>query len=358
LRIAVDANCLAWGWSGIPKHVDRIVRELARRPDVELDLLANSDRSFAEIEGTREAYARRRGGWVWRNTFVTPWLKRNGPDVFWAPETALPWFVPVPAVVTVHDLAPLLLPGIKPRRHHRAFDRLLRRSVRAATRVIAVSETTAADARRLWGLPEEKLRVVPNGVDERFAPGDEAAARAAVATRFGLDEPYVLAVGVVEPRKGLDVLVEAARAQAWRLVLVGDAGFRGERILADAKAAGARHLGRVEDDELVELYRGAIALAAPARYEGFGLTPLEAMACGTPAVIAAGSGGLEEVSGKATVVVADRTPTAWREGIREAQTRRGELREPGLRLASRYRWPHVAAATLEVLREAAADPRA
>ena len=94
-------------------------------------------------------------------------------------------------------------------------------------------------------------------------------------------------------------------------------------------------------------------LAAPAIYEGFGIAPVEAMACGTPSVIAAGSGGLEEISGAAAVVVPERTPEAWRHGIREGGLRREELAARGRELAARYSWPVVAARTRDVLLELA-----
>jgi glycosyltransferase involved in cell wall biosynthesis len=123
---------------------------------------------------------------------------------------------------------------------------------------------------------------------------------------------------------------------------------------AAARASGACHLlGPVSEEELLDLMRAAGAFAAPALYEGFGIAPLEAMACGTPAVIAAGSGGLEEISGAAAIVVPERTPEAWRGALETALARPPELVERGLRHAARFRWPVVAAQVREVLAEAA-----
>ena len=153
-RIVVDANCLAWDWGGIPKYVDRIVRELARDETLDIELLANASGPFCEIEGVRQRWRRIRGGAAWRNGFVLPVLARARPDVFWAPQGLTPVHVPVPSVVTLHDLAPLLFPGTKPWRETLAYRTNMRRSARRADRVLAVSETTAADARRLWGLRE------------------------------------------------------------------------------------------------------------------------------------------------------------------------------------------------------------
>lgn len=359
LHVAVDANCLAWGWGGIPKYVDRIVRELVRGDAVRITLLANTTRDFAEIEGVRQAYRRVKGGTAWRNAWLLPWLLRERPDVFWAPETAMPAYAGVPTVVTAHDLAPVLFPGTKPRRLTLAYRLWLPRSVRRATRVIAISEATAADVERLWHVRPERIDVVPNGVDREFAPGDRSEARDAVRSRWGVGAPFVLHVGTIEPRKGLGVLVEAMRSaraagRTLRLVFAGAVGYRGGEIVAAASSAGdAVFLGSVSDAELVHLYRAADVLVVPSLYEGFGIPPLEAMACGTPAVVAGDSGGLEETSGPAALVVRARDGHAWLAAIEEATARRDELAEPGIRHAGTFTWPVAASRTLEVLRRAA-----
>ena len=358
LSVAVDANALAWGWGGIPKVTQRIAAELAALDGVGVTLLANTSAPFPSVDGASQAFARRKGGALWRQSFVRPWLRRHRPDVFWAPETVVPRSCPVPSVVTVHDLAPLLLPGVKPRRHELLFRTGVRRSVLAADRVVAVSQTTARDVARLWPVREESIRVVPLGVDDAFRPGDRAAAAARVREEFGLEQPFVLYVGALEKRKGLPVLIEAAAAAArtgepWRLVLAGTAGHGGGELERTARAAGCALLGPVDEAQLVSLYRAAEALAAPSLYEGFGLTPLEAMACGAPAVVAAGAGALEETAGPAAVVVGERTATAWLDGIRRAIDDRAALAERGLAHAARFRWPEVGARMLDVLREAA-----
>jgi glycosyltransferase involved in cell wall biosynthesis len=358
LRIAIDANVLEGPWGGIPKYLTRIAAELIDGGD-EIDLLANTRRMVRPLPGGHEVGIRVKGTPIWRNGFVPLWLARSRADVLWAPESVLPRWSPVPAVATIHDLASLRFPEIKPERHVRLFETTVARSVRGATRTIAVSQATANDVERFYGVGAERVRVVPNGVDDRFGPGDRGAARAAVHARWGIEAPFVLHVGSNEPRKGIDVLVEAAAlakqsGAGWRVVLAGSSGFEGERIEAAARAGGACDLlGPVGDDELLDLLRAAGAFAAPALYEGFGIAPLEAMACGTPAVIAAGSGGLEEVSGPAAIVVAERSAEAWRAALEQALARSPELIERGLAHAARFRWPAVAAQTRAVLAEAA-----
>ncbi|HEX3172596.1 MAG TPA: glycosyltransferase family 1 protein [Solirubrobacterales bacterium] len=359
MRIAIDANVLEAPWGGIPKYLDRIGRELVEAGD-DVRLLANTRHLERPIPGATEVGVRIKGTPIWREAFLPLWLARAGADVLWAPESVLPRRSPVPTVATVHDLASLRLESVKPARHEQRFRTSVARSVRRATRTIAVSRATAADVEEHYGVDDSRLRIVPNGVDDAFTPGDRGAARAAVRERWGVGSPFVLHVGSLEPRKGLDVLIEAAALAAaegagWRLVLAGSAGFEGERIEAAAGASGACELlGRVDEAELLELMRAAGAFAAPALYEGFGIAPLEAMACGTPVAIAAASGGLEEVSGPASIVVGERSPAAWRVALEEALARPSELIERGLRHAARFRWPQVAAETRAVLAEAAA----
>jgi glycosyltransferase involved in cell wall biosynthesis len=355
VRIAVDANVLEARWGGIPKHVARIAAELAADGD-RVDLLVNLRRWESPVPGARAVALRMKGRPLWRDVVVPLWARRRRPDVLWGPEGVLPRRIATPTVATVHDVAPLLFDDSKPADAARAFRGAIPRSVRAATLVACVSETTARDVERLWGVPRDRIRIVGNGVDERFTPGDAATARSRVRAAFGLEGPFVLHVGSLEPRKGLDVLIEAAMGADWRLVLAGSAGYRADRIELAAAAAGGALLGEVEDEALLDLYRAAEVVAAPALYEGFGIVPLEAMACGTPVAVAAPAGGLEDTVGNAAVLVRERRAEAWRAGIAEAAARREELVARGLERASAYRWSAVAAAMRAVLAEAAARP--
>jgi glycosyltransferase involved in cell wall biosynthesis len=361
MRIAVDANVLEANWGGIPKYLDRIARELIERGD-EIFLLANTRRLDRPVPGAHEVGVRVKGTSIWREAFVPLWLARHRIDVLWAPESVLPRWSPVPSVITIHDLAALRFAGVKPRDQEDHFRTTVARSAGRATRLIAVSRATVEDVVEYYGVSEEKVRVVPNGVDEIFSPGDRDAALGAVRRHWGIERPFVLHVGAIEPRKGLDVLIEtaalaAAESAGWDVVLAGAPGFEGERIERAARESGAKLLGAVNEEELVDLLRAAGALAAPAIYEGFGIAPLEAMACGTPAAIAADSGGLEEVSGAAALVVSERDPAAWRQALEQALQRPPELIERGIRHAAQYSWPSVAEQTRDVLAEAAATQR-
>jgi glycosyltransferase involved in cell wall biosynthesis len=345
MHVAVDANALAWGWSGVPKYIDRLVRELASQ-GLALTLLANTeDADLIDIPGVRTVVARRRGGARWRDGFVTPWLSATRPDVYWAPEGALPHRCAVPSVITIHDLTPISAPETKDWRARLSFRAVVRSAV-AADRVIAVSEWTAREVERLIGVDPSRIRVIPNGVDAAFIPGDRSAAGRSVERRWGITPPIVLAVGTLERRKGLDVVVDATGAVAggtdgWNLVI---AGSEADRVIAAKVDATPRchRIGPVSDQELVDLYHAADVLVAPALTEGFGITPLEAMASGTPAVVSSDSGALEIISGEAAVVVGERSPAAWIAAIQEARASRSQLVERGVACAARYRWDRAA----------------
>jgi glycosyltransferase involved in cell wall biosynthesis len=339
LHVAVDANVLEADWGGIPKHVHRIVEQLVARGD-RVDLLVNRRRWQSPIPGAEAVPLRLRGRGLWRDLAVPLWAARHKPDVLWAPETILPRRIATPTVVTVHDLAPLLFPDSKPPQVERAFRTSVPRSVRSATRVICVSETTARDVATHWGVDD--TTVIGNGVDEVFAPGQSDA--------HGVEGPFVLHVGSLEPRKGLDVLIAAAAADpGWHLVLAGKPGYEGERIAAEARAAGAILMPDLSDEQLAGLYRAAEVVAVPSLYEGFGIVPLEAMASGTPAVVARDAGALAEVAGDAAISVGERTAEAWASAISAARDHRQELVAKGLERARGHRWPQVAEAVRAVL---------
>jgi glycosyltransferase involved in cell wall biosynthesis len=210
--------------------------------------------------------------------------------------------------------------------------------VRAAERVIAISEFTRRELVELVGVREERLRLVPMSPGPDFSPDGPAASG-----------DYVLAVGTLEPRKNLARLVEAARHAKIELRVVGARGWGGVAAGGD----GVRWLGEVPDEELGALYRGALCLAYPSLYEGFGMPILEAMCSGTPVVTSAG-GATEEIAGGAAVLVDPLDPVSIADGIAEAERRRAELIAAGLDRARRFGWPDTAARTLEVYREAAA----
>jgi glycosyltransferase involved in cell wall biosynthesis len=240
------------------------------------------------------------------------------------------------SVVTVHDLAVLRHPEAFGRWTQSYVPRVVPSVLRAARRVIAVSDFTASEVERLLRVPRDRIRVVPNAVDAVF---DVEGPRA--------DGDYVLAVGTLEPRKNLGRTIEAARLIGAEVRVVGASGWGG----VAARGENVTWLGRLDDAELARQYRGARCLAYPSLYEGFGLPILEAMACGTPVVTSRG-GATEEIAGDAAVLVDPLDTGDIADGLERAAARRDELCPLGFERARAFSWSAAALRTREVYEEA------
>ena len=264
-----------------------------------------------------------------------------------------------PAVVTVHDISYVRAPELFSRRDRLLF-RFVRGSLRRAARVIAVSEFTRADVIDHYGLDPGKVVAIPNGVGTSFRPVADAQAR--VRERFGINRPYMLCVGALQPRKNVPLAIEAyarliGRGTDCELVIAG--GDKGGRIeVLDAvlrsRLTGRVHLvGHVEDAAMPALYSGARALVFPSLYEGFGLPALEAMASGTP-VIASNTTGLAEAVGEAGITIDPRSPEALADAMRSLladDALRDRLVVAGLARATEFTWARTAAGTAGVYRD-------
>ncbi|MHB9091344.1 MAG: glycosyltransferase family 4 protein [Chloroflexota bacterium] len=238
-------------------------------------------------------------------------------------------------------------------------------SLRRARLVLADSENTRNDLVCLLDARPDAVQVLYSGVEKRFAPLDDAAALRAVRDRLDLTRPFILFVGTIERRKNLTRLIRAyGRVRARRrdlpqLVIAGRRGWLYEDVFQAVAELGldedVRFLGHVNDADLPALYNLAELFVYPSLYEGFGLPPLEAMACGTP-VVSSNTSSLPEVLGDAAIGVAPTDTDGLAiaiEGLLDDATLRAELRERGLAQAARFTWEAAATQLLEVYRRAA-----
>jgi glycosyltransferase involved in cell wall biosynthesis len=293
-------------------------------------------------------------------------LGGKGIDVYHSTQLSLPARRDFPAVVTIHDLAPLIWPGhylrVPYSRVGHAWQYAL---ARRADAVIAVSEATKRDVVERLRVPERRVTVIAEAVDSEFTPPSAADGRALVRARFSVPDRYVLYVGQFDPRKNVRGLLRAFAAVAdrdsdLRLVIVGDLGKLSSHLrdaLDSERAPRDRVIvtGFVDDATLAALYAGAECLLHAAFLEGFGLTPLESLAAGTPVVGYAG-GAVAEVVGDAGLLV----PSGDEGALGMALGRYlddGALRE-GLRARARSRagafsWDRAADETLAVYRSVA-----
>jgi glycosyltransferase involved in cell wall biosynthesis len=326
MRVGLDVSALEQTAAGTARYIEA----LDGIERVELVRLAHRGRSRLDTV-YRDA--------VWYPLVLPRLARRERLDVLHCPTFRGPLAPPAcPLVVTVHDLAVLRHPETF-NQWTRQYSRLcVSRVVRAARLVIAVSEHAKQELVELLGTPEEKIRVVPNGVSMLFTPDGPAE-----------NGDYVLAVGTLEPRKNLARLAEATQQLGVELRVAGEPGWGDVRLDGDL----IRRLGRVSDDELARLYRGARCLAYPSLEEGFGIPIVEAMASGTPVVTSRG-GATEEIAGGAAVLVDPLDPASIAAGIEEAAARRDELTRLGLERAKSFDWVETARRTAVVYREAAA----
>ncbi len=325
MRVAVDVTPLEQTRAGTARYLEALLPRVAREVDLQ------------RVRG----FARGKPGTLWLDLAWYPHLierEARGADVLHCTTYRGPVRARLPLVVTVHDLAVFRRPEAFPAWTRAYSRRVVPRVLRAADVVLAVSEFTASELEAVLGISRDKVRVVPNAVDAVFASGGAEA-----------DGEYVLAVGTLEPRKNLARVIDAAARAGHRLHVVGARGWGG----VEAAGSHVTWLGEVTDEELARQYRGALCLAYPSLYEGFGIPVLEAMSCGTPVVTSAG-GATEEVAGGAAVLVDPADTGAIAAAIDEAIGRRDDLRRAGLERAADFSWDTSARLTVEAYREAAA----
>jgi alpha-1,3-rhamnosyl/mannosyltransferase len=336
MRVGYDVAPLVLDNAGTARYVRGVLGALRAREDVDVHELTwgGSGRLTAAVRDV---------AWY---PFGLP-LSARRLDVLHCTTFRAPLRSSVPVIATVHDLAVVRHPELFTTWTRTYARTLLLPVLRAARRVLAVSERTKRDVVELARVPPERVDVAYNAADTAVFTPEGAAA----------DGDYVLAVGTLEPRKNLERLIAAwgrlppALQDSHTLALVGPRGWDDAPILSAARAAGAQLLGGVTDDELRALYAGAAAFVYPSLYEGFGLPVLEAMAAGAP-VITSNVSSLPEVAGDAALLVDPRDEAAIAEAIERVvtdPTLADDLRARGRPRAAAFSWARTARETLAVL---------
>lgn len=368
MNVLLDARTVGLRFSGVGFYVLELVRALARLSDDHVYHLLVHGESAIEGAGldarfrvhhtpfSQESHPL---GDLWEEWALPRLAHRLGADVIHGPAFLIPLRpTRIPKVVTIHDLVAFSHPETIPWKYASYMRWLIRSAIRTARRVITVSESVKQDIVQLLGTDPECIVPIHHGVSERFHP--EPADRVeAVRRRHGIERPYLLFVGNLEPRKNLPTLVKAfrmVRAQApgpLDLVVAGQVAWKSGPLLealgTDDLREFIRLLGYVSSDDLPALYSGARAFVFPTLWEGFGLPVLEAMACGVP-VVASRVASIQEIAGDAAILVDPSEPASIAAGIRESldPVSREAWIARGLACVERYPWRATAMRTLEV----------
>lgn len=362
MRVAMDASMLALPPSGTATYVRALSAALrANFPDLDVEPLepAWDDDAIAGPIG-RVTGNRRLRRFLWDAFGSGRAARRVTPDLLHVPRFAAPVWAPCPLVVTIHDVIPLVMPAYRGSRAMRAHLALMTRTALRARVILTPSRAAAADIERELGIQAERIRVTPEAADPSFRPGVDPEEINGVRQRYGIGERYVFNVGGLDVRKNLAVLIEAF-AEIVResddpvdLVIAGAAHSENPLVFPPLEPVvrrlgltnRVRLVGRVSEAEKLALYRGAALYVTPSLYEGFGLTALEAMACGIPTV-AARRTSLPEVVGDGGLLV-EPTVEALADAMRSVlgdPALAQDLAGRGVARAARFSWDETARLT-------------
>ncbi len=378
LRIVIDARHVRD--FGIGTYIRNLVRALAKIDQENRYFLAafTADVSyFNNLPPNFSTSVYDRPDTQERDNLSFPLFLRNfSADLFHIPLDRVPLWMPRPYVVTVHDMSRLFYNRRGGIRNQLSLYRA-RRGLQRAEVVIAVSQATQRDVRNFFGIPSSRIRQIYNAPDPRFlvppsAPGEahNGETRQRILDRYQIHYPFVLYAGSIRPQKNVPRLVEAfavlrgelenhPQYKNLRLIIIGDEISQNPAVrlavIRSRVEQTVRFLGFVPIETLRTFYQSASLFAFPSLYEGFGLPPLEAMACGTP-VVASNVSSLPEVVGEAAVGVNPDNVFDIARGLREAlldEDLRARLIARGFNQVKRFSWEQTAAEVLSIYKEAA-----
>lgn len=372
MRIALNGMLLQGQFSGVEVSIYNLLRAItAAAPDDQFLITVPS--GFSDSFLTRPNvichYAPtwthlRAGRIIWEQAALPGLMLGQGIDLLHAPGYTMPLRWRGPTVLTLYDILPLRHPQwckVSNVWHYRL---MLPRSVQAATRIIVPSQTVKAELVEVLKTDPGKITVIPLGADHIGEPVTDEDRLKTVRDRYGLPADYLICVGNIEPKKNIEgtvrIFEEVAGRLPHHLVIVGRRGWKCKPALAHIRTSPVsqriHRLGYVPAEDLLALYTGAAACLHFSWYEGFGLPPLEAMRCGTPAVVS-DRGAIPEVVGDAALIADPDSPQAVAAIIHlltDSELGR-EMAARGQRRAAQFTWSAAAARTLKVYQEVVED---
>lgn len=367
MRIGIDATALPAQPVGAGNYIIQLIRALSvLEPDVEYVIFAQrSGRALIDLPTSRQFHWRVVEDMapairlVWEQVALPRLSRQAEIDVLHSLHYTRPLWLHCASVVTFHDMTFFLYPKLHTRAKRIFFPLATRFSARRARAIIADSESTRQDIIRLLNVPGEKVFAVLLGVDPSFRPMKDHGLMRRIGEHYHLPDKFILYLGMVEPRKNLPLLVGAYKELVDRgtdhdLVVAGRFGWMYEDIFRQVESFGLKHrvhfTGYISQHDLPVVYNLASLFVYPTLYEGFGLPPLEAMACGVP-VITTNVSSLPEIVGDAGVLIPvndhEALVTAMVQILKD-QSLRAELASKGPLRAAQFTWERTARQTLEV----------
>lgn len=378
MNIGIDARLLH-GRTGIGRYTRSLFFEFARRQETTDTYYLFYDRVFPGVpiqHRTQQASlpsnfhvvtAECTTRILWTNFYIPRLLRQHNIDVYHGVcNFELPLRKVCRYIVTIHDLVPLFFPNLVPWKHLLFFKLFMKRAAKTADRIVTDSAHSKRDIIRYLGVPEDKIRVIPLGYTPPSRHNEENPNRQrAVLTKYGIIRPYLLFVGVIEPKKNLERLIEAFAllrqtpgfSDDLYLVIVGGKGWLCDHLSQKVQDLQLEEsvvfTGFVAEEELPSLYSGAEVFVFPSIYEGFGLPVVEAMSYGVPVVTSTAS-SLPEIAGDAGILVDPHNPAAIRDGIAEVLSnpqKKARMKQDGPIQARKFSWQRTAKATYNVYQE-------
>ena len=367
MRIGFDARTI--DWSGIGTYSRNLLEQFGKEEivgdGVEVVVFCPDQKRESAPAGRRFSLVsanvdpRSRSG---RSVFARI-VEGSGVDLLHVPSHFAPVPVNVPVVATLHDVIPLIYPRtVRNPAARLRYRRQLDRTLKAARFIITVSQISLSTLTAFAGVEASRVRVIHNGVSGQFQPVEDEAELEAVRRRYGLPESFALWVGDFRPNKNLEFLVsswtavEQALESPLALAMAGTQEGEFRKIVREVQRRGLKDRvvfpGFIRDVDLAAVYSAAKVFVFPSLYEGFGLPPLESMACGTPCVVS-NSSALPEVMGRAAMMFNPTSSEQLVDCVRRLLTEpelNGNLRREGLRQSAIFSWERAAAETLEVYR--------
>lgn len=365
MKIGIDCRFFSSRFTGIGRYTHELVeRFLASPEEHEFVLFFNQPEfgEFRERPGVKKVLVNAKHYSLAEQTRFWWKLRKEKCDIVHFPHFNVPLLYSGKFVVTIHDLILSLYPGKKMTKwyHRLAYNWTIKSAVRRAQQVIAVSENTRRDIREFLAVDNDKVAVIYNGVDRQFRLLPEGVDRA-ILKKFGIEKRFLLYTGVWRSHKNLARLIEAfgllrERGLDLQLVITGKEDPHYPEVLATIGRLGLGDevilTGLVSEEDLVQLHNGAAIFVFPSLYEGFGLPPLEAMACGTP-VVASNASCIPEVCGAGNALFFDPLNVEEMAGQIEKLYKDGDLQAEligkGMKRAAEFSWERTAAETFKLL---------